>query len=197
MPSFPNLRYRHLTSDPSSAGSLATLNETASKPPERLHRVEFPTEDAVVFYIFRIPGRQELCLSTARPGGDVITDIDVSASLYMLRLDEDAASSKLTLLRLDPAIGGMREAAVIQDPPGRIDVFESGYGNIERAYWNTKCASSKMVNSSYGCNISSFRSHLSFTTPWVGTADIVASKIVNALKVYCPMLENAIANNSE
>lgn len=166
-----------------SARSLGELSETASHPPARLHRSAISDDESIVFYIFRIPGRQELCLSLSRPGADVVTDIDVSASFYLLRFDEQVPSNKLTLLRFDAPSGGMKEVAMIDDPPGHVDVFEASYGTIESKYWSLKDQQPATIKSSFACPITSSQASLSFTSPWVGNANMVASKIGNALKV--------------
>lgn len=166
-----------------SARSLGELSETASHPPARLRRSTLPEDEPIVFYIFRIPGRQELCLSLSKPGADVVTDIDVSASFYLLRFDEQVLSNKLTLLRFDAPYGGMKEVAMIDDPPGHVDVFEDGYSIIETKYWSLKDQQPSTIKSSFACPIISSHASLTFTTPWVGTANMVASKIGNALKV--------------
>lgn len=184
MSRFSQLRTRYLTSSDStsSARSPASLSEKASRPPERLHRTAGGADDPAVLYIFRIPGRRELCLSNLRPGGDVVTDIDVSAALYILRFDAAHTPASITLLR--SIEGQMEEVAYIEDPPGHIDVFEEEYSHIEPRYWDVHSLEPKAVKASFSCQVTATDGGLSFQTPWVGTANIAPVKLGNALRCY-------------
>jgi len=113
----------------------------------------------------------------------VVTDIDVSAAFYLLRFDEEGPRHRMTLLRLDPGIDAMEEVAMIDDPPGTVEVFEHSYANIERKFWDTRNSMATNLQSSFTCPILSKQAALTFTTPWVGAASLVPSKLGNALKV--------------
>lgn len=184
MSRFSQLRTRYLSSSDStlSAQSIASLSQAATTPPERLHRSAGSPDDSTVLYIFRIPGRRELCLSNLKPGGDVVTDIDVSAALYILRFDAADSCASITLLR---AIDGqMKEVAFIEDPPGHVDVFEEAYSRIEPRYWDVHGLRAKAVKASFSCQVTATDEGLSFQTPWVGLAQLAPVKLGNALRCY-------------
>jgi len=62
---------------------------------------------ALVLYIFRVPGGQDLCLSTFKPHHDVVTGLDILLSAYYVRCNDD---STLQVLR-----GGDCVASIFND----------------------------------------------------------------------------------
>lgn len=183
------LRYRissaaMVSSD--SARSLATLNEAAAHPPERMHRPPDLSGDPLVLYIFRVPGRLDLCLSTARPGGDVVTDIDIAASIYYVRIERDGEATSMTLVRRNPASDSNKEIALVVDPPGHIDVFENDYANIERRYWQMNGQEHFSIRSNFGCHVRTSNETTSMSSPWAGICNFTSAKMGNAIKVGHP-----------
>lgn len=69
--------------------------------------VHVDQKTALVLYIFRVPGGQDLCLSTFKPHHDVVTGLDILLSAYYVRCNDD---STLQVLR-----GGQCVATLINN----------------------------------------------------------------------------------
>lgn len=59
---------------PILASSISSVNSNHDSPT--------CATDALVFYIFRVPGSQDLCLSTFKPHADVVTALDILLAAY-------------------------------------------------------------------------------------------------------------------
>ena len=165
------------------ARSLAALSSMAESPPKLLNRSSAAFEGAAVtLYIFRIPGRRDLCLTLSKPLGDIVTDLDVSASLYYVRFDEDPSSSRMTLLRRNPATDSTEEVALIVEAASHIDVFASKYSEVEETFWRMNGNETMTIKSNFGCTVHGSESY-NFLSPWTGRCTFIPVKSGHALRV--------------
>ncbi|KAL9584142.1 MAG: hypothetical protein Q9212_002301 [Teloschistes hypoglaucus] len=68
------------------AKSLSNVVELADNPPASLH-VDIANPDPLILYIARVPGSQDVFLTTAKPLQKVVTAQDVQSSLYYIHVD--------------------------------------------------------------------------------------------------------------
>lgn len=61
---------------------------TACATPATQPAVHVDQKSAFVLYIFRVPGGQDLCLSTFKPHDDVVTALDILLAAYYVRCNE-------------------------------------------------------------------------------------------------------------
>ncbi|KAH6844486.1 oxidoreductase-like protein [Chaetomium sp. MPI-CAGE-AT-0009] len=67
------------------ARSLSTINYLAANPPQYPHSPE--VRESLTLYISRVPGTQDIILSTFRPQKKNVTSEDITTSLYYIHLD--------------------------------------------------------------------------------------------------------------
>ncbi|KAK4236552.1 oxidoreductase-like protein [Achaetomium macrosporum] len=67
------------------ARSLSTINSLAANPPQYPYHPE--VRESLTLYISRVPGRQDIILSTFRPHKKTVTGEDITNSLYYAHLD--------------------------------------------------------------------------------------------------------------
>lgn len=74
--------------NPIHAGSLATVIGLANNPPDQpRHSSTGDLQQPLVLYIARVPGSQDVFLTTMKPQQEVVTAQDVQSSLYYIHLD--------------------------------------------------------------------------------------------------------------
>lgn len=67
------------------ARSLSTINYLAANPPQYPHHPE--VRESLTLYISRVPGTQDIILSTFRPQRKNVTGEDITTALYYIHLD--------------------------------------------------------------------------------------------------------------
>ncbi|AEO60439.1 hypothetical protein MYCTH_2309641 [Thermothelomyces thermophilus ATCC 42464] len=67
------------------AGSLSAINYLAANPPQYPYHPE--VREPLTLYISRVPGAQDIILSTFRPREKTVTGEDITSSLYYVHLD--------------------------------------------------------------------------------------------------------------
>ncbi|KAK4183667.1 hypothetical protein QBC35DRAFT_507605 [Podospora australis] len=67
------------------ARSLSTINYIAANPPQYPHHPD--VKESLILYLSKVPGTQDVILSTTRPHRKNVTGEDVANSLYYIHLD--------------------------------------------------------------------------------------------------------------
>ncbi|GAB1316833.1 Oxidoreductase-like protein (Fragment) [Madurella fahalii] len=124
------------------ARSLSTINYLAANPPQYPHHPEL--KESLTLYISRVPGTQDLILSTFRPHRKNVTGADIANSLYYIHLDspEDSLLAAARTLHFESAAPGRSSSESTRSmiprkplpPSAKLPKLENSEPSVDGSY---------------------------------------------------------------